>query len=46
MPSCHSKSGQEGRETSRNRRRVADNLGNEGIGKSEGANESCRSMKA
>jgi hypothetical protein len=34
-----------GRETSRDRRRVAENLGNEGVGKSEGANESCRSVE-
>ena len=31
MPSCPGKSGQAGRETSRDRRRVAENLGNEGI---------------
>ena len=45
MPSCPGKSGQAGRETSRDRKRVAENLGNEGVGKSEGANESCRSVK-
>ena len=45
MPSCPGKSGQAGRKTSRDRKRVAENLGNEGVGKSEGANESCRSVK-
>ena len=39
------KSGKAGMETSRDRRRVAENLGNRGIGKSEGDNESYRSVK-
>ena len=45
MPCCPSKSGKAGRETSRDWGRVAENLGNRGIGKSEGDNESYRSVK-
>ena len=45
MPSCPGKSGKAGMETSRDRRRVSENLGNRGIGKSERDNESYRSVK-